>query len=292
MIYKIISSYKTMVVLLLILAVGAAVGTFIENDFGSSRAKELVYNSWWYELVLLLSTINLIVVMYKTKMYKIKTRMIFHISFVVILIGASITHFFGIDGVMHIREGEKSNIIVVQDKNLEVPFYLHLNNFNITRYPGSRSPSEFSSEVTVMDKNGNKESDTKIYMNHTLTHMGYKFFQTSFDPDEKGTKLSVNKDPGVEITYIGYTLLFLGLVLNFFDKKSRFQFLIGKIKKMPIASLILPLILLIQTHSYAQQSSHLKEYLKNHKENSVELANAFGSLVVQGPVGRMKPLDT
>lgn len=292
MIYKIATSYITMVVLLLILAIGAAIGTFIENDYGSLQAKELVYNSMWYQFTLLLASINLIAVMYKTKMYKIKTRMLFHISFVIILIGASITHFFGIDGVMHIREGEKSNIVVVQDKNIEVPFYLHLNNFNISRYPGSRSPSEFSSDVTVMDKDGKKEFDAKIYMNHTLTYMGYKFFQTSFDTDEKGTKLSVNKDPGVEITYIGYALLFLGLILNFFDKKSRFQFLIAKIKKMPIASLILPLMLLLQTHSYAQQSDYLQEYLQNHKENSKELASAFGSLVVQGPVGRMKPLDT
>lgn len=29
-----------------------------------------------------------------------------------------------------------------------------------------------------------------------------------------------------------------------------------------------------------------------HKEKSKALATAFGSLVVQGPVGRMKPLDT
>lgn len=54
----------------------------------------------------------------------------------------------------------------------------------------------------------------RIYMNHPLNYGGYKFFQMSYDPDEKGTVLSVNHDPGVLPTYIGYGLLALGLYLT------------------------------------------------------------------------------
>ena len=288
--YKIFSSYKLMMLLLVILAVGAGVGTFIENDFGSLRAKELVYNAWWYQLSFFLISINLIVVIDKTKMYRIKARTLFHVSFIIILFGASLTYYFGLDGMMHIREGEKSNIIMVGDEKVETPFYLALKDFTLTRYPGSRSPSEFSSDIKVIDKENNEEFETQIYMNHTLNYGGYKFFQTSYDDDEKGTKLSVNRDPGVEVTYIGYTLLFLGLILNLFDKKSRFQFLIKKIRKMPIALFVLSLGVLYQTPIYA--SPYIESYLEEHKENSKELAQAFGTLVVQGPVGRMKPLDT
>lgn len=290
LIYKIITSYKTTITLLLILAVGAAVGTFLENDFGSARAKELVYTSWWYQLSLLFASVNLLLIMYKTKMYKFKARALFHFSFIIILFGASLTHFFGLDGVMHIREGEKSNIIKVGDEKVETSFYLALNDFTLTRYPGSRSPSEFSSNITLID--GDVKFDTDIFMNNTLTHNGYKFFQTSYDKDEKGTQLSVNKDPGVEITYIGYTLLFLGLILNLFDKKSRFQFLISKIKKMPIASLLLTLALFSQAPLDAKNSEFVDAYLLEHKENSYDLAQHFGTIIVQGPVGRMKPLDT
>ncbi|MBC8237365.1 MAG: cytochrome c biogenesis protein CcsA [Helicobacteraceae bacterium] len=281
-----------MIVLLLILAIGAAIGTFIENDFGSARAKELVYNSWWYQLSLLFISVNLLLVMHKTKMYKITSRALFHFSFVIILFGAGITHFFGLDGMMHIREGESSDIITVQGKEIQTSFKLHLNDFTLTRYPGSRSPSEFSSAVTLIDSEENVKFDTDIFMNNTLTYKGYKFFQTSYDTDERGTQLSVNKDPGVEITYIGYTLLFLGLILNLFNKKSRFQFLISKIKNMPIASLLLPLLFFIQTPMHANSSSYIDTYLHEHKENSLDLAKHFGSIVVQGPVGRMKPLDT
>ena len=293
MIYRIFSSYTTMFLLFITLAIGAGFGTFIENDFGSARAKELVYTSLWYQFVFLLAIINFIVIAHKTKMYLVKARGIFHIAFVVILLGAVITHYFGLDGMILIREGEKSNIIEVGEEKIEIPFYLALKDFNLTRYPGSRSPSEFSSDIRVIDKTNNKEFDAYIYMNNTLIYGGYKFFQTSYDTDEKGTHLSVNKDPGVEITYIGYTLLFLGLILNFFDKKSRFQFLMRKIKKMPIASILFPLFFLTFATTTAQEDSSFKEnYLSNHKENSKELAATFGSLVVQGPDGRMKPLGT
>ena len=87
-------------------------------------------------------------------------------------------------------------------------------------------------KVSAKDRQG--KFDANIYMNNTLTYGGYKFFQTSYDTDEKGTLLTVNKDPGKILTYIGYTLLFFGLILNFFDKKSRFRFLMRKIKNMPI----------------------------------------------------------
>ncbi len=293
MLYKIISSYKTMMLFIFLLAVGAGVGTFIENDFGSNRAKELVYNAWWYELTLFLAAVNLLLVIEKTKMYRLKARTLFHSAFIVILFGAAVTHYFGLDGMMHIREGEKSNIITIGDKEVKTPFYISLKDFTLTRYPGSRSPSAFSSDVTVIDEGNKKKFDTQIYMNHTLTYGGYKFFQTSYDTDEKGTKLSVNKDPGVEITYIGYALLFLGLLLNLFDKKSRFHYLISQIKKMPIASLLLSLIYLsLPTPVQADYSAYTQGYLLEHKEKSKALATAFGSLVVQGPVGRMKPLDT
>ncbi|CAA6804579.1 MAG: Putative cytochrome C-type biogenesis protein [uncultured Sulfurovum sp.] len=289
--YKIFSSYKTTMLLLLILAIGAGVGTFIENDFGSAEAKALVYNAWWYQLSLFLISMNLIVVMEKTKMYRFKARMLFHVAFIVILFGASLTHYFGLDGMMHIREGEKSNIIMIGEEKVEVPFYLALKNFTLTRYPGSRSPSEFSSSIKVIDKANDKAFETEIYMNHTLIYGGYKFFQTSYDNDEKGTKLSVNKDPGVEVTYIGYAMLFLGLILNLFDKKSRFQFLISKIKKMPIALFVLSFgLVLSQTPLHA--SDYVENYLKEHQQNSKALAEGFGTLVVQGPMGRMKPLDT
>jgi len=225
-------------------------------------------------------------------MYKVKSRMIFHISFVVILLGAAITYIYGVEGTINIREGEKNNILIIDDKHhIKLPFFIELKDFKLTRYPGSRSPSEFNSDVVVINKNDKSSFSTNISMNNTLTYQGYKFFQTSFDKDEKGTILSVNNDPGVEITYIGYFLLFVGLILNLFSKQSRFQILIHKLKKMPISAILLPLIFLLQTPSYAN-SKYVNEYMDDHKNKSLGLSNAFGNLIIQDPVGRMKPVDT
>ncbi len=283
-----------MLILLIILAIGAAVGTFIENDFGSAVAKKLVYNNFWYLLTFLLASINLILIIHKTKMYLVKARAVFHFSFILILIGASVTHYLGLEGSIHIREGEKNNIIIVNGEHIEIPFYIMLKDFKLTRYPGSRSPSEFSSDVTIVDIENNESFNKHISMNNPLTYAGYKFFQTSYDTDEMGTVLSVNKDPGVEITYFGYALLFLGLILNFFDKKSRFQYLLRRIKKTNTVSILfIFFILLTPKLSFAQEYSQFIDiYLTDLRENSKRLSDAFGSLIVQAPDGRMKPLDT
>ena len=285
-----------MFILLLILGVAAAIGTFLENDFGNPFAREYIYTSFWYQTTLLLSSINMIFIFLKVRVKLLRPGPIFHFSFILILFGAFITHHFGIDGYMHIREGGKSNLIVVGKQHINTPFYISLQDFKLTRYPGSNAPSEYSSDVTVIDELNNKEFTANIYMNNTLTYDGYKFFQSSYDEDEKGTILSVNKDPGVEITYLGYGILFIGLILVLFDKKSRFQYLIREIKKMPIASISLILAMsLTQTNAFSQDSinkSYIETYLEDHKENSKELANAFGTLIVQGATGRMKPLNT
>ena len=284
-----------MFILLTILAVAAAIGTFLENDYGNLYAKEHVYTSFWYQTVFLLACINMVFVFLKAKIKLLRPGPIFHFAFIIILLGAFITHHLGIDGYMHIREGEQSNEIIIGNNKIQTPFHIALKDFQLIRYPGSESPSEFNSAVKVIDYQNNKQFETKIYMNNTLSYRGYKFFQSSYDEDEKGTVLSVNKDPGVAITYFGYALLFIGLILVLFDKKSRFRFLIKEIKKMPIASILFAVVLSFNsTNAFSQETEkgYIDSYLEDHRENSKELSDAFGRLIVQGPTGRMKPLDT
>ena len=279
-----------MFILLSILAIGAAYGTFIENDFGTDKARELVYDALWYETLLVLSSINLLFVIHKTKMYKVKTRFIFHIALVVIIFGAAITRYFAIQGTITIQEGEKSNTFVSSGMELKLPFYMQLNDFVLVRYPGSRSPSSFSSEVTIIDAQENVKFDQTISMNNTLTYKGYKFYQNSYSGDEKEAILSINNDPGSTITYVGYAMLFFGLLLSLFDKKSRFSIIIKKIRKMPIASLIL-LLCLSQTPSFAN-SEYVNSYINDYKLKSKTVSKEFGKLVVQARMGRIKSLDT
>jgi cytochrome c-type biogenesis protein CcsB len=114
-------------------------------------------------------------------------------------------------------------------KEIRLPFSIQLNDFQLERYPGSNTPSSYASEITLIDKSANIQMPYKIYMNNVLDYKGYRFFQASYDQDEGGSVLSVNKDPGKIPTYIGYFLLSLGLLLNIFNPKSRFRKLSSQI---------------------------------------------------------------
>ncbi|MCV6606671.1 MAG: cytochrome c biogenesis protein ResB, partial [Campylobacterales bacterium] len=287
---RFLTSYYLMFFLLINLAIGASIGTFIENDYGSTVAREFVYNSIWYELLLIFSGVNLLAIGFKSKLYKNFPKGIFHIAFIIILIGAGLTRYYGYEGSIHIREGKKSDTIrdLETKQPSKLPFAVKLKDFQMVRYPGSSSPSEYSSYVTVIDSEKNLEFDYHIYMNHTLEYRGYKFFQTSYDVDEKGTILTVNKDPGKVTTYVGYILLFLGLILNLFDKNSRFRTLFRRINK----NSIITILLLCITTLDLKASNYIENYLEEHREKSIKVSEEFSKLVVQSRMGRMKPLDT
>ena len=102
-------------------------------------------------------------------------------------------------------------------KVIELPFSIKLRDFILDRYPGSNTPSSYASEVSIIDKD--KSFDYRIYMNHVLDYKGYRFFQASYDPDEGGTVLAVNHDPGATMSYIGYFSTHAWYVLVAFYKK-------------------------------------------------------------------------
>ncbi|ALJ06877.1 cytochrome C biogenesis protein [Pseudalgibacter alginicilyticus] len=195
-------------------------------------------------------------------------------------------------------------------KVLELPFSIKLNDFEAERYPGTENGySAFSSEVTVIDENEGSY-DYKIFMNNILDHRGYRFFQSSFDGDEKGTILSVNHDYwGTLITYIGYFLLYFGLMAILFIKGSRFKDLekqlaklkANKVKKLSILFLCLGLSSFAQQHSEHDGHNHTtpikptKAQIDSILKTNItpkEHADLFGKMVIQDLGGRMMPVNT
>ena len=170
-------------------------------------------------------------------------------------------------------------------KVIALPFSFKLLDFELQRYPGSQSPSSYASELEVIDNS--TTFPYRIFMNHPLTYKGYKFFQSSYDLDEKGTILEVNKDPGKWPTYFGYFLLCVGFVGNFFTKGSRFVKLRAFLQKSALA-LLLPLVFVQATPLKAEADT-----LEQFRKNSYEHANGvFSSLLVQDYMGRIKPIST
>lgn len=150
------------------------------------------------------------------------------------------------------------------------PFYLKLNKFIMERYPGSNSPSSYESDIAILDDG--KETPFKIYMNHILNYKGYRFFQSSFDSDLKGTILSVNHDFwGTTLTYIGYALLILGMFMTLFWKGTRFSKLNDQLKRIAAhKKLSILLFIFLSQNVYTQ---NLEKYNKDGVENHKEINN-------------------
>lgn len=176
----------------------------------------------------------------------------------------------------------------------KVPFSVALRDFELERYPGSMSPASYASEVSVIDAANQEKFDFRIYMNHILDYQGYRFFQSSFDQDELGTVLSVNRDPGTLITYIGYLLLAIGMFGILIVKNGRFAALGEKLKsldtKKAVAALAIIVMTLGTTNSIAADADN--PVIKVAKGFDKAHADKFGHLIVQDASGRMKPLDT
>ncbi|MFA6188271.1 MAG: cytochrome c biogenesis protein CcsA [Sulfuricurvum sp.] len=522
-IHSILSSMKTMAALMLIFAVTIGYATFVENDYGTMTAKADIYNARWFEILLGLLALNLLLNIVKFKMARKDKVLVFtfHAAFLIILIGAAVTRYFGYEGVMHIREGESSNVIVsnepyvtfnvqkegksyifqealylskrssntfertlafdgnevkvklngyMGDARLEavadpkgepilnmmvtaggageqvslkkgdffeaddfvldfgsgqtfqkpvislsvdgdkvmmrhvmklntlsmdtqqagateagsselsirtlfqtpqsgfvlrsfipkgamkliskpgkgpmmkgsdaltlelsstdkkdsvivlgtpgeigeakkvalgditvdvaygsiersLPFSIQLNDFQLERYPGSMSPASYASEVTLIDQADGVKMSYRIYMNHILDYKQYRFFQSSFDQDEMGTVLSVNRDPGTIVTYIGYLLLSIGLFGVLIVKNGRFNGLSEKLKSLNVKKMAASFAVMILALGSANLHAVDVEnpVIKTAKSFDAAHAEKFGHLIVQDSAGRMKPLDT
>jgi cytochrome c-type biogenesis protein CcsB len=522
-IHSVLSSMKTMVVLMLLFAVTIGYATFIENDYGTMTAKADVYNARWFEILLGLLALNLLLNMIKFNMMRKEKLLvfIFHAAFLIILLGAAVTRYFGYEGVMHIREGERSNTIVssepyvifnvkkdgksatyqeplylskrssntfertldfdgsqinvkldnyMGDARLEavsdpkgepilnmmitaggggeqislkkgdyfeandividfgsgqtfekpvvalsvdgdkvmmrhtmklntlsmntqqagsiesgsnelmlrtlfqtpqsgfvlrsfiprgsmklvskpskgpmmkgsdaltlelsnagakasvvvlgtpgeigeakkvtlgdmsvdvaygsiertLPFAIELNDFQLERYPGSMSPASYASEVTLIDQTAGVKMPFRIYMNHILDYQSHRFFQSSYDQDEMGTVLSVNRDPGTLVTYIGYLLLGLGLFGVLIAKNGRFNGLSEKLKSLNAKKIVASFAIMVLAFNSINLHAGDDEnpVIKTAKSFDAAHAEKFGHLIVQDSSGRMKPLDT
>jgi cytochrome c-type biogenesis protein CcsB len=171
-------------------------------------------------------------------------------------------------------------------KTVELPFSLKCRDFILEKYPGTENPSSYASEVTLVDPQNSINREQRIFMNNILEHGGYRFFQSSFDQDELGTYLSVNHDYwGSLVSYIGYALLTIGLILSFFVKNSRFTNLIARLNDLQSSAKVAGLYLFfmgIGLVAYSQENSNINP----------EHAAEFGKLLVQDNNGRIKPANT
>lgn len=205
-----------------------------------------------------------------------------------------ITGLSGVEGQPgQLAFGDATLSVAYGAKRITLPFSLKLNDFIMERYPGTNSASSYASEVTLLDSRNDLVRDQRIYMNHILNYGGYRFFQSSFDQDELGTYLSVNHDaPGTIISYIGYIILTLGMILTLFSQTSRFQDLSRKIQKLRASSNTLTMLLLLGGLTLPVAVQAAPESGAPAQVIDREHAKAFGRLLMQDHNGRTKPMNT
>ena len=202
-----------------------AAATIIEKLYGTDRAMSVVYHSPLFIALWAVAAISGVWMLIRRKTLRKPATFFLHISFVLILAGALVTMLAGKSGMMELRRGLVSNEWS-SDKGFRqrLPFTLQLKEFKVEYYPGTDDPSDYISKVVLKDSRSDTEREFTISMNNILKYDGYRFYQSSYDDDLRGSVLAVSHDPwGVGITYTGYILLLLSLVGFFFQKNSGFR---------------------------------------------------------------------
>lgn len=222
---------KILFILYILILVCMAAASIVEKTEGTDYAHVHYYGAWWFILIWAALAALGIFYLIQRKVKAVSTWVL-HLSFVIILVGAFITHVNGKQGMMHLRIGEPSDIYFSNNpaegiQQRKLPFTLSLQKFNIHLYEGTNVVRDYSSQFLVTDHYEMKEA--KVSLNKIYTHGSYRFYQASYDEDGMGSVLAINSDPfGIPVTYCGYFLLFASLVWILFDKKGGYRKLLKR----------------------------------------------------------------
>ena len=224
---------KIIFILYILVLVCMAAATIVEKSQGTDYAHAHYYGAWWFILIwAVLAALGAFYII-KRKV-KCASTLALHLSFIIILAGALLTHISAKRGMIHLRIGQPTDTYMAQDeeqgmKEEKLPFSLCLQKFEAKMHDGTNAVADYSSKFTVID--GDDKSEGKVSMNNIYSHRSYRLYQSSYDEDCKGSVLAINADPyGIPVTYTGYALLFISLVWMLFDPKGGYR----KLLKSPL----------------------------------------------------------
>lgn len=217
---------KIIFILYILVLVCMAAATIVEKSQGTDYAHAHYYGAWWFILIwAVLAALGAFYII-KRKV-KCASTLALHLSFIIILLGALLTHISAKRGMIHLRIGQPTDTYMAQDeeqgmKEEKLPFSLCLQKFEAKMHDGTNAVADYSSKFTVID--GDDKSEGEVSMNNIYSHRSYRLYQSSYDEDGKGSVLAINADPyGIPVTYTGYALLFISLVWMLFDPKGGYR---------------------------------------------------------------------
>ena len=216
-------SKQTTIITISLLIIIMVSATIAEKTYGTPFVSQHFYSNPIFIALWFVAAISGTVYILERKLNKRTITFCMHASFIIILSGAFITHIFGLQGSIHLRmdENPKQSFRTSDETEHELPFCISLKEFRTEYYSGTSTPMDYVSTISIHD---GSDTEGTVSMNRIFKHKGYRFYQSGYDADGKGSTLYVSHDPiGIAVTYTGYLLLFLSMILFFFEKKSAFK---------------------------------------------------------------------
>lgn len=217
---------KTLFALYVLVIVCMAAATVVEKYSGTDFVRSNVYGAWWFSLLWAVLTAAGVVYFLRHRC-KSWSGIALHLSFVVILVGAFVTHVSSERGTVHLRQGAYISTCVMYDRHnqphdAQMPFQMLLDRFDVQYHEGTDAAEDYVSQFTIIDHG--KQYSGKVSMNRIFRYGAMRFYQSSYDNDMLGASVSFNSDPiGIPLTYTGYALLFISLVYMLFDPHGAYR---------------------------------------------------------------------
>ena len=277
----------TAIILILITA------TIVESSKGTAFVRQHIYTSVWFVVLWAILAIAATVYIMLRKSHINASVLLVHTSFLVILIGAFTSWNLAESGTLHLRQGETTSTMKDEEgERKELGFKVSLKHFNVVNYPGTDAPMDYVTTLTAKtkgsaeSKNSDNTQEIKVSMNNIGSYHGYRFIQSGYDSDMQGTTLGVYYDPwGIGITYVGYALLFVSLIITMFSKKTRIRHLYRKALSLQGAKARAVTVLL--AIAACMPSAQAQEMVKI----DADIANDFGKICVLYN-SRITPINT
>ena len=263
---------------LIIITLALISATVVEKVGGSEAAALYCYHSPWMIALRTICAATALISVMTMRRAMTAGVLSLHLSLLLILAGAAVTHFTGEHGHITLHPHTPVSSFSLSDgSHRSLPFSLTLTDCGIEYYPGTRSPRDYYSVVATTDAGATATTSHRISMNRTLDLHGYRFCQSGLGGDS--STLSVNHDPwGIGITFAGYGLLFLSMTVALFERNGRFR---RNLRRLATGPLMLLCLVALPANATETTPTTLQR----------PLAKTFGTLYISDN-GRIEPLQT
>lgn len=206
-----------------------AIATFLEQACGTDFVEKYIYHTFGFCCLWGILAALAVMAFIRRQLWKHLPTLLLHGSFLVILAGAMLTFVGSRKGYVHLTVGNKVGSFVEQEsgRRIDLPFTLLLDSFRVEHYPGTEAPADYVSHIRILRSGQDTDSAScsrTVSMNRILSEQGFRFYQSSFDEDKRGSWLTVNYDPwGIGATYAGYVLLGISMIGLLFSHRGEFR---------------------------------------------------------------------